>query len=645
MRVRARDRDIFTDLAKLNNDVSTLTRTINAPKRTPSPGQGVPGHHPSVGNQWVDSLIQSHQEEYCHMKDLHFEETRTLTSEIHELRKRLHISTTDLEIANHNCKELQRVVTEKEAGVETATLKQSLRMKESAFARLQAQNGEAERQISELRGSLEEAIEAISKQYKENCALVKKVRHLNKAMSPQDLQREEHESAVSKELKEVKAASVALETTIWNIGRAAGAEPEADFSAVLRLISDRIDTQGNPVQSSSTDTDREHTLDLQITQLKAELAKRDASLAQAKQSSEQKVKKYLIEIQEKSTVILGISKEKAMLTDELAQLRKEAEERQTSGMSSAESAAEQKAAAASAQVSDLEQKLTTMGADFDTARATLRTTSEECNALRVEKVALQAQLDVHTTPSNDDAVLQEKLASALGRESVLSTQLEEARKELSAHIVTSEVSVQEKAAEVLRAKSDADLLTQEMAVLKADLAALQEQPPQVDSSELVFLQQQVATLQRENDGLRADVIGGEGRLREAVDEAEQLRGAAEALGEKNRMQQGSLAALGEELAGLREGQGAGQAGDEDAAEATLAEVSLSYAELSQYVGELQAAYKIRLAQQVLMAEALQAAQQQQVSQPGVSSPQKAAVAELQRQVWGKKECFVFVGVV
>ena len=421
----SRDRGITADLARLGDDVKELQRSISTTKAAGGAGTGAGaaaarattapadpaspgkpgGPPPSVGNEWVDRLIQGHQAEYCRLKDTHFEEKRRLEEEVHRLRKRLHLTVSDLDIAKHNCLEMERAMADRAAGVELATVRRSLRERDASANSLAAQNQEAERQIAELRASLEEAIQAISKQYRENTALVKKVRQLGSGLTPQQRASDGEVDRLTAELARAQDSAVQLEREVWKIGAVAGAPPEADFSSVLSLIAARVDVAAATAAPVVVEPPPELLASLAAAEaaadgLRAELAAAaeagEARTAAAVGAAEQRVRKYLVELRDKDDVINDLTKEKRALAARVkAAAAAAAASEEGAGAAAAAAAAEAAAAARTAVVEGRLQEAEAEGAEKEAAAREMAATLEEvrggCRAVGEAHEALLAR--------------------------------------------------------------------------------------------------------------------------------------------------------------------------------------------------------------------------------------------------------------
>eukprot|EP01063_Lacrimia_lanifica_P032819 TRINITY_DN5673_c1_g1_i1.p1 TRINITY_DN5673_c1_g1~~TRINITY_DN5673_c1_g1_i1.p1 ORF type:complete len:997 (+),score=480.08 TRINITY_DN5673_c1_g1_i1:100-3090(+) len=229
--IRAKDQAIFSDLSKLEHDVMTVQSNMAARSHR--------HHHHGAAiddiktHQRIDSMKKAHQEEYVRLKDSHFAEKLALEEENHKLKKRLHLCQVELDTVSQSYAELQTYSRRGGASArDIGVLEEVMQAKDVQVAKMASQLRDAERQVVELRRSLEEAIAAIRRQHKENASLARKLDLFSKALPADELSRKE----LLSEVDAVKSSRIHLEREVWRISNTAGAPLDADFPTALRFI-------------------------------------------------------------------------------------------------------------------------------------------------------------------------------------------------------------------------------------------------------------------------------------------------------------------------------------------------------------------------------------------------------------------------
>ncbi|KAJ9465028.1 hypothetical protein DIPPA_20820 [Diplonema papillatum] len=266
---REKDREITSDLNRLALDVSTVQKKAR--------GRGYDSGYSGMSSaaievelvqkyetmkrvleqnaaERVESMKKRYQEEYCRSKDLQFEQVRKLEEEMHSLRKKLHIATTELEATQGNYRDLQLLhLNDQELALDLGNLHQVLKGKDSMIQKLVMDLKDSEGQVKELREHLNLAIEAIQLRHRENQELNRRLSEArgkakaHKAATERDALNQSRASAASstsgtvhEELERAKEAKRELELQVWKLGNLASAPPTADFAAILSLVSGKL---------------------------------------------------------------------------------------------------------------------------------------------------------------------------------------------------------------------------------------------------------------------------------------------------------------------------------------------------------------------------------------------------------------------
>eukprot|EP01059_Diplonema_ambulator_P036874 TRINITY_DN9458_c0_g1_i1.p1 TRINITY_DN9458_c0_g1~~TRINITY_DN9458_c0_g1_i1.p1 ORF type:complete len:670 (+),score=188.07 TRINITY_DN9458_c0_g1_i1:1967-3976(+) len=231
--IQAKDKEITSDLTKLAYEVHSTQRRARKNKDKPVASsvrhdaeetgylrklEQMRGSYEAAAAERIENMKKNWQQEYCKLEDQHFQTIRKLEEEVHRLRKAVHISDTELSVVTQNFSDLKKAhIQLKEQAPDISMLKHTIDVKVSVIQGLEHKVEESEAQIIKLRKSLEDAIEAIQRQHKENTELLRRLEH----HGPRD-------------------GRLELENEIWNFGHIIGAPLDSNFDTVVSLVGEAL---------------------------------------------------------------------------------------------------------------------------------------------------------------------------------------------------------------------------------------------------------------------------------------------------------------------------------------------------------------------------------------------------------------------
>eukprot|EP01060_Flectonema_neradi_P037196 TRINITY_DN7405_c0_g1_i1.p1 TRINITY_DN7405_c0_g1~~TRINITY_DN7405_c0_g1_i1.p1 ORF type:complete len:646 (+),score=124.94 TRINITY_DN7405_c0_g1_i1:43-1980(+) len=240
---KIKDREISSDLNRLEEDVSMLQRNARRGYDSgPSSWQSDRGLPSTSDESAVDVMKRKYQDDFCRMKDQHFEEKKVLKenisqleTELHNLKKEHHIVKSEYLVLSHT----------RGSGSEASDIK-----KNRTIQKLGAQLQESENQVLALQGSLVEAIEAIRKQYGENKMLVRQLEKRGVTVTgtgppvrlPTTAEGDTNQvlDIMSDQNRRLASELENAENTVRDLGVLVGREKDDDYVVILQTLRQRL---------------------------------------------------------------------------------------------------------------------------------------------------------------------------------------------------------------------------------------------------------------------------------------------------------------------------------------------------------------------------------------------------------------------
>ena len=261
---KVKDREICSDLSRLEEDVTTLQRKARRGYNSaPSSWHSDSLKGPTNEDSALEVMKKKYQDDFCRLKDQHFEEKRelkssisTLETELHNLKKEMHILNSEYLVLSH---------TQRGSNSDSDV------KRDRTIQKLGVQLQESESQVVALRASLVDAIEAIKKQYSENIMLVRQLQ--KRGVTVHASVPETHPTTtggdsdqtltiMSNQNRRLASELQTAEDTIRELGVMAGHAVDDEYASILQSVKQKLSQKDSSTKIKN--------LELQLQQLRVD---------------------------------------------------------------------------------------------------------------------------------------------------------------------------------------------------------------------------------------------------------------------------------------------------------------------------------------------------------------------------------------